>query len=218
MENRVAEQTQMLLSALDDGDINLANELAKDHNLNLQRFFQLNSALVKMCEVKLKLLNVPGGVTITDSQQQQIRKEIKEMEEMCELNIKKDSGTEDVFDTKIFDNLLSNFNDKCLLLHSILQTLLITDHRKRVYKSPEYKLTCGVHVLSLLLSVRNEKCKNGVRLLLGLVCVTFGAGKQLMNLLNHIGLTPHWDTMYVRISFYYVCISPKFSRENEMRY
>ena len=55
MENRLAEQTQ-LLSAIDEGNINFANELAKDHNLNLQIFFQLNSALVKMYEVKLKLL------------------------------------------------------------------------------------------------------------------------------------------------------------------
>lgn len=51
------------------------------------------------------------------------------------------------------------------------------------------------------MSVRDERCKNGVRLLLGLVCVTFGAGKQFMNLLNSIGLTPHWDTMYVCILF-----------------
>ena len=213
MENRLAEQAQLLVSAFDEGNIIFANELAKDHNLNLQKFFQLNSALVKVYEVKLKLLNVSEGVAITDLQQQQIEKEIKEMEEMCELGMKKDGGAQDVFDSKVFDDLLSNFNDKCPLLHSILQTLLVTDQRKRVYKSPEYKLTCGIHALSLLLSVRNKKCKNGVRLLLGLVCVTFGAGKQLMNLLNHIGLTPHWDTMYVHICVYYICLSFKFSGE-----
>ena len=54
--------------------------------------------LVKMYEVKLKLLNVSEGVTITDSQQQQIRQEIKEMEQMCGLNMNKDTGMQDVFD------------------------------------------------------------------------------------------------------------------------
>jgi hypothetical protein len=199
MENGLAEQTRLLLSALDDGDIKLANELSKDHNLKLQQFFKLNSALIKTYQVKVKLLNVPGGVKITDSQEKQINKEIKEMEEMCNLNLKSNSDVQGVFDNNIFNDLLNVFQEKCPLLHSVLQTLLITDKRKRVYKSPEYKLTCGVNALSLLLSVRNKKCRNDVRLLLGLVCVTFGAGKQFMNLLNSIGLTPHWDTMYVCI-------------------
>ena len=125
------------------------------------------------------------------------------MKEMCrlQLSMKKDTGAQDVFDSKVLDDLLTNFNEKYALLHSILQTLLVTDQRKRVYKSPEYKLNCDVLALSLLLRVRNEKCKNGGRLLLGLLCVTFGACKQLMYLFNPIRLTPHWDSMYVHIFF-----------------
>ena len=46
----------------------------------------------------------------------------KEMEEVCELSVKKVGGMQDVFDSKVFDDLLCNFNDKCPLLHSI-QTL-----------------------------------------------------------------------------------------------
>ena len=78
------------------------------------------------------------------------------MKEMCgsQVSMKKDTAAQDVFDSKVFDDLLSNFNEKYALLHSILQTLLVTDQRKRVYKSPEYKLTCGVFALSLLLRVR----------------------------------------------------------------
>ena len=111
------------------------------------------------------------------------------MKETCglQLSMKKDTGARDVFDSEVFDDLLSNFNEKYALLHSILQTLLVTDQRKRVYKSPEYKLTCGVLALTLLPRVRNEKCKNGVRLLLGLVCVAFGACKQL-----NVPFQPHW--------------------------
>ena len=52
IESRLAEQRQLLLSELDNGNIDLANKVAKDHNLNLQKFFKLNSALVKMYEVK----------------------------------------------------------------------------------------------------------------------------------------------------------------------
>jgi hypothetical protein len=128
---------------------------------------------------------------------------MKEMEEMCSLGMREESDIEDLFKREIFKDLLNNFEEKCPLLHNVLQTLLVTDKRQRVYKTSEYKLTCGVNALYLLLSVRNRKCKNDVRLLLGLVCVTYGAGKQFINLLNSIGLTPHWDTMYLYISFWW---------------
>ena len=51
------------------------------------------------------------------------------MKEMCELQLsmKKLTGAHDVFDSKVLDNLLSNFNEKYAFLHSILQTLLVTD-------------------------------------------------------------------------------------------
>ena len=90
---------------------------------------------------------------------------------------------------------MQNFEDKCPLLHNVLETLLVTDYRKRTHKTQEYKIMCGVNALALLLSVRNQKCKNEIRLLLGLVCITYGAGKQFINLLNAIGLTPHWDSL-----------------------
>ena len=54
IENHLPEQAQLHLSELDNGNISLANKLAQDYNLiNLQKFFKLNSALVKMYEVKL---------------------------------------------------------------------------------------------------------------------------------------------------------------------
>ena len=48
---------------------------------------------------------------------------------MCglQLSMKKLTGAQDVFDSKVLDNLLSNFNEKYAFLHSILQTLLVTD-------------------------------------------------------------------------------------------
>jgi hypothetical protein len=72
-------------------------------------------------------------------------------------------------------------------------------------------MTCGVNTLVLLLSARNQKFGNDIRLLFGLLSVTYGAGKQYINMLNSIGLTPHWDTMYVLdiiiISFILICFN-----------
>ena len=61
-------------------------------------------------------------------------------------------------------------------------------------KTPEYKLKCGVNALALLLSVRNKKFTNDVRLLFGLLCASYGAGKQFINMLNAVGLSSHWNT------------------------
>ena len=55
---------------------------------------------------------------------------------MCNLNLKSNSDVQGVFDTNIFSDLLNVFQEKCPLLHSVLQTLSITDKRKQVYKYP----------------------------------------------------------------------------------
>ena len=96
---------------------------------------------------------------------------------------------------------------KCPLIFSILQTLLVADARKRVHKTPEHKLKCGVNALALLFSVRNQKFSNDVRLLFGLLCISYGAGKQFINMPNAIGLSPHWDTMYVDFPYCFYFIS-----------
>ena len=161
----------------------------------MEKYFKLNSALITLYESKLKCLDASDVEEMSSSQKVKIEKEFAEMEQMCFFGLKEEAGVEDIFTTELFSNLLNAFEENCPLLHSILETLLVIDSRRRVYKTAEYKLTCGVHALSLLLSVKNQKCSNDVRLLLGLVCVTYGAGKQFINLLNSIGLTPHWDTM-----------------------
>ena len=108
---------------------------------------------------------------------------------------------------RVLPKLLEDIEKKCPLIFSILQTLLVADVRKRVHKTPEHKLKCGVNALALLLSVGNQKFSNDVRLLFGLLCISYGAGKQFINMLNAIGLSPHWDTMYVDFPYCFYFIS-----------
>ena len=195
-ENTLTEQAKGVVYALDTGNTELAEKLANEYHINLAKFCKLNSALVTLYDAKIKALNDNEKNKVSDLQKEQIKKEVEEMEKMCCFGLKSDD-LQSVLNQEIFSDLVDRFEEKCPLLHGVLQTLLVTDSKKRVYKTPTYKLTCGVNALCLLLSVKNQKCKNDIRLLLGLVCVTYGAGKQFINLLNSIGLTPHWDTMYV---------------------
>jgi hypothetical protein len=201
MEQCLLKDEENIDSALDASNMDAAKTLSAKHCLNLQHYFKFHAALVTLYQHKIqKLEDSQGDGPINLSQKGQIAKEMKVMEDICCIGLKAGGDgdhVESVRDMNIFADLLLNFEEKCPLLHSVLETLLVTDSRRRVHKTAEYKLTCGVNALALLLSVRNQRCKNDVRLLLGLVCITYGAGKQLMNLLNAIGLTPHWDTLYV---------------------
>lgn len=198
MEQCLLQNEENIVVALDEDNVDLAKAHLTKHSLNLQQHFKLQTALVSLYEHQIKKIQgCHGDGPISLSQKEQIAEEMKMMEDMCFLDLKGSGDVESVLDRNIFNDLLKSFDEKCPLLHSVLETLLVTDARTRVHKTPKYKLTCGVNALALLLSVRNQKCKNDVRLLLGLVSITYGAGKQFINLLNAIGLTPHWDTLYV---------------------
>lgn len=196
MEQCLIKGGEENVAALDADDTELAKTLTVKYNLNLNHYFTFNSALVTLYQNKIaKLKECEEDEQITALQKEQIAKEMKAMEDICSLGLKGTGDIKSILDKNVFGELLENFEEKCLLLHSVIQKLLVTDDRRRVHKTPVYKLTCGVNALALLLSVRNQKCKNDVRLLLGLVCITYGAGKQFINLLNTTGLTPHWDTL-----------------------
>ena len=198
MEEQLSLIGEEINAAFSSSNIEVARTLSSKYNLSLQSYFKLNSALVTLYENKIKKLESnEGEIPISMSQKEQIAKEMKEMEKICCLGVKEDPDVAGVFKRNIFGNLLEKFEEKCPLLFDLLQTLLLTDSRKRVHKTPEYKLTCGVNTLALLLNVRNQKCNNDIRLLFGLICITYGAGKQFVNLLNAMGLSPHWDTLYV---------------------
>ena len=192
----LVQDEENIVSALNDNNVDLAKTHLTKHSSNLQQHFKLQTALISLYEHKIqKIQSCYGDDSISPSQKEQLANEMKVMEDICFVGLKGYGNVESVFDKNIFNDLVESFNEKCPLLHSVLETLLVTDSRIRVKKTAKYKLTCGVNALALLLSVRNQKCKNDVRLLLGLVSITYGAGKQFINLLHAIGLTPHWDTL-----------------------
>ena len=201
MEQCLLKDEENIDSALDASNMDLVKTLSAKHCLNFQHYFKFDAALVTLYQHKIqKLEDSQGYDSINLSQKGQIAKEIKVMEDICCIGLKAGGDgdhAESVRDMNIFADLLLKDEEKCPLLHSVLETILVTDSRRRVHKTAEYKLTCGVNALALLLSVRNQRCKNDVRLLLGLVCITYGAGTQFKKLLNAIGLTPLWDTLYV---------------------
>ena len=97
--------------------------------------------MVALYEQKIKKLkDNQEEVQISNFQKLQMEREMKELEEMCEFGLRKSNKTGTVINEKIFYNLVQNFEDKCPLLHNVLETLLVTDCRKRIHKTQEYKI------------------------------------------------------------------------------
>jgi hypothetical protein len=43
--------------------------------------------------------------------------------------------------------------------------------------------------------LRNNQCRNDITLFFTMLLISYGAGNKMVNMLNKIGLTVHWDTM-----------------------
>lgn len=196
LEPCLTGEWEIVVEAVNTNNMDEAKIAALKHQSYLKRYCALNSAMVKLYEKEIEnLKETYSEYPISMTQKQQIVKEVKEFEHFCSLGLRMDGDIECVIHERIFSRLLEKVEEKCPLIYSILQTLLVSDMRKRVHKSPGYKMKCGVNALALLLSIHNQNFTNDVRLVFGLLCITFGAGKQFVNMLHRIGLTPHWDTM-----------------------
>ena len=151
---------------------------AVGYQKKLELYLKINTALIEVYSRKLLALKHQNiDEKVSTAQKKQLFTEVKTLEQLCSLGLRKDGDISNEIHEKIFPDLLDNFETACPLIYSVLHTLLISesDVRQRVHKTPEYKMKCGVNALALLLSLRNQKFPNDVRLLFGLVCITYGA-------------------------------------------
>ena len=87
----------------------------------------------------------------------------------------------------VFKNFKLDFQRDCLHLTDLIQALFPGDN--------ERKEKGAMHALGLLASLRNKQCRNDITLLFTILLVSYGAGCRMVNMLNKVGLTIHWDTL-----------------------
>ena len=116
--------------------------------------------------------------------------EMRVLEELCDIGLRSNKA-EDNFDvdTSLFKEFTEKVKNKCPFLTSIIEALVIGSNscQRNTHKTAQSKLLCGHHALAFLLNVRNSNCFNDFPLLFGLVCMSYGAGKQLV---KHV--EGHW--------------------------
>lgn len=160
---------------------------------------QYVGGLIKLYEQEIKKWNDKTVYVLSDQQKELLEEEIRHLNSHRDGSFRSGdiASRHDLITGDLINGFVSNIQDHCPLITSILESLVgsAKPERNRL-KTNEYKFKCASHALAALLNIRSSKTSSDFPLLFGLLCISYGGGKQFINMLNAVGLSPHWDTMY----------------------
>ncbi len=185
----------------DGGDVSrMLMEYARE---NTQRENHM-STLIKLYEAEIMRLNSDDTKNHLSAQQKlTIKEEMKLLECICDKIHKNIRNTEssalhslENICPSIFMEILEQVEGKCTMVHDMLKALVISNQVNRnILKTNSYKMLCGLQTLGFISNIRNSRTRNCFPLMFGLLCISYGAGKQFVGMLQSMGLSLHWDTM-----------------------
>ncbi|RUM89033.1 MAG: hypothetical protein DSZ24_02190 [Thermodesulfatator sp.] len=136
---------------------------------------------------------------LSSQQKKKLKDELTLFKTSCDLGFRSGHLQGDDMPTNehLFLNFATTIANDCPLINDILETLIgsTKDTDVNKMKTHSYKMKCASHALSGLISLGNQKYPNDIQLLFGLLCMSYGGGKQCINMLNSIGLSLHWDSL-----------------------
>ena len=154
--------------------------------------------LIELYEKEIKRLNERATDVVDDQQKRHLQEEIHHLTSHGVESFRSGdiASRHDLITPDMINGFVTNIQDHCPLINSILDSLVGSSKPERnVMKTNEYKFKCASHALAALLNIRSSKTSSEFPLLFGLLCISYGGGKQFINMLNAIGLSLHWDTM-----------------------
>ncbi|XP_078591192.1 uncharacterized protein LOC144870649 [Branchiostoma floridae x Branchiostoma japonicum] len=176
---------------------------------------KLVSTLVQLYKEHVDHLRVheKSGSQLSKEQKIKLSEEMKAFEKMVGVGLR-ERAVDHVPET-LFTQVATALPDECPLIHSILWTLVVSDDASRnKVKTNAFKMKSATHALCGLLDLRSSRANNDVSILFGLVAVSYGAGKQFVSLLQHLGLSESWDTLMAfmgkRLDNFQAVINEKF--------
>lgn len=135
---------------------------------------------------------------LSGHQKATIKDEIRVLEGLCNTNIR-DGSAQEAYENitpSIFHEFTQAVQEKCPLIHELIETLVLSNQQERnVHKTNSHKMLCGLQTLAFMVNIRNSNARNCFPLLFGLLCISYGAGKQFIDMLQSMGLSLHWNTM-----------------------
>ena len=155
--------------------------------------------LVKLYEKEMQRIDAEKNDTLSSEQKNLIQEEICHLSSLHEFKDirKSDIGARhNLITPDLFNEFVTQVKENCPLIDSIFESIVSTaTSEKNVQKTNKFKFKCATHALAGLMHIRSSKASTDFSLLFGLLSISYGAGKQFVNLLNTIGLSLHWDTM-----------------------
>ena len=194
--NRIQELWSTLMVHLENENSNEATEVSNNLRIEEVNKDRCMLALVAMYQSQVRIIQ-NTGVYVTPEQKKALNAEMKKMEELSNKGYRTEKfSTETTIPDSFFTTFLDEVIENCPLIISVIESLLVVNQKERnVNKTNAYKMLCASQSLSVLLNIRNSRAMNDFVLLFGMLCISFGAGKQFINMLSAIGLTLHWDTL-----------------------
>ena len=178
-----------IISRVKDRNTENIQALLDAHKKQSDLVTHYSETLDKLYEKEITLLmNEKEKPALSESDKLQITKEAQALSNSVNFGVRSGEKSSDVIvDENIFEILVEKVSQECPLLYDIVKTLFPSDNMK--------KEKGAVHSLSLLMSLKNSHCKNDVTLIFTLMLVSHEAGARLVNILNLIGVTMHWNTL-----------------------
>ena len=196
-ENRMEEIWAELMTALETQENEeMALQLALKYKSEEQNRDKYINALFTLYQKEIDTIQT-NGECLTDTQKATISNEMKKMEECCNMGYRAEKfSTDTSFPDDIFKDFLEEVSEKCPLLISTIQSLVVSDSTHRnINKTENYEKLCASQSLAVLLNIRNSRAVNDFVFLFGILCISYGAGKQMINMLSKLGLSLQWDTL-----------------------
>ena len=156
-EEVVSHIWSLLVSTYNDaGDI---STMLMEYTKESQKREQYINSLVRMYESEIvRLKNVEHGNQLNMHQKAVIKDEMKILESVCDKGIRSGSSLDscDNISPSLFKEFLEEVNEKCPLVHGMLEALVISNPVSRnILKTNAHKMLCGLQTLGFISNMRN---------------------------------------------------------------
>ena len=133
------------------------------------------------------------GAGLSLSERSEITNEIKKARGIFNLGIRNKDVKDlvPIFKPTLFNTLLEKLKSDCPTITCVLEELVLSTKNagRNTIKTPAMKMKAAIHLLSSLMDVRDQNSSNDVPILFGLLCMCFGAGPSMIELLQRLGLS-----------------------------
>lgn len=149
-----------------------------------------------ICGTLNDLDSVKGS--LKEEQRLKLQKELTTLQQLQNIgicNLKKEDDLELMIAEMYFDNLATDVESQCPMITEIVK-LLVTgkrDERNTGKRAPEFKFKSAVQVLLALDDLRSQKTKSDFSTLFGLLLMSHGARKTMLDALEPFGLCKSYN-------------------------